>query len=102
MATKKGKLTEQERWLQFHDVVRDWVPHATAWFIDEERFQELRFKRRDDGTTLAIAKGYGPDGGPVVCFGAGYGLLGSLLAVDRAIQGGNWRVDKPWSPPTKG
>lgn len=95
--TSKGKRPV-DRWVQLADSVRAQVPHLGAWLDEEEEFAELRLKRRDDGTTLAIAKGYGPDGGPIVCFGSGYGVWGALMAIDATIQGGRWRVDKPWSP----
>lgn len=83
------------------EAVRLRLPHFASWYVDEESFGELRLKARDDGTTLAIAKGYGPDGGAVVCFGSGYGLIGALIAIDATIQGGRWRVDKPWQPDKK-
>ena len=77
------------------------APHLQAWLDSYDDFSELRIKARDDGTVLGIAKGYDSNGGPVVCFGVGYDGVAALLALDRAINGGNWRVDKPWSPKGK-
>lgn len=74
------------------------LPHLASFLADEEDFLELRFKLRDDSTTLAIAKGFDGSGGPVVCFAQGYGVIGALMAIDAAIQGNNWREDKPWRP----
>lgn len=86
--------------LAFVDGFHTAVPHLSSWMGDEDQFIELRIKLKDDGSCLAVAKGYGPDGGKLVCFGVGYGVLGACFAIDRTIQGGNWRVDKPW--PGKG
>lgn len=93
--TKSGQ--GPERWVRLVDDLRRHLPHGASWWADEESFSELRLKAKADGTILAIAKGYGSDGGPVVCFGSGYGLEGALMALDASIQGGNWRFDKPWS-----
>lgn len=84
---------------EFDSEVRGYAPNLYGWSSDPDNFAELRLKARPDGTILAIAKGFGPDGGPVVCFGVGYGIVGAVMAIDATIQGGKWRVDKPWSPP---
>lgn len=78
------------------------VPHFLSWSNDSDSFREIRLKFRPDGTTLAIAKGYAEDGSLVVCFGAGYGIAGALIAVDGTINSGNWREDRPYSPNGKG
>lgn len=97
MGTNRKQVGKQAVWAAFVDQIHAVIPHASSWWGEEDGFRELRLKRRDDGSTLAIAKGYGPDGGEVVCFGSGYGVVGALMAIDAAIQGGAWRVDKPWS-----
>lgn len=83
-------------WAEFEESIGERVPHLSAWLNDVDSFNELRLKARDDGTTLAIAKGYGEDGGPLVCFGVGYGVAATLMAIDATMQGGRWRVDVPW------
>lgn len=83
-------------WAQLEDQLRAAMPHLVSFWLEEEDFREVRFKLKVDGTVLAIAKGYDSDGGEVICFGSGYGVVGSMLALDRSLQGGNWRVDKPW------
>lgn len=98
MVKKNAGASLQTRWIVNCDAVAGLFPHVSGWFTDEDSFRELRFKARDDGTTLAIAKGYDSDGSPVVCFGSGYGLVGAFMAIDAAMQGGNWKVDKPWQP----
>lgn len=100
MPKKSSGNRALERWTEFSDELHRRVPHLSAWYGEEESFSELRIKAKADGTMLAIAKGFGPDGGPVVCFGSGYGLVACLMAIDATIQGGHWRVDKPW--PNKG
>lgn len=97
MAKKSASGRSAERWAELGDEIHQRLPHLYAWLVDEDDFAELRLKARPDGTTLAIAKGYGTDGGPVVCFGSGYGAVGALMAIDATIQGGRWREDKPWS-----
>lgn len=90
------KNTGVESYNSLHDAVHHSTPHLYAWFSDEEDFRELRIQHKPDGSCLAIAKGYGSDGGPIVCFGVGYGMLGAFIAVDRTIQAGNWREDPPY------
>lgn len=94
----KGKA---EEWAKLVDQIHAIVPHVSSWWQDEDSFRELRLKMRPDGTTLAIAKGWGPDGGEVVCFGAGYGVVGAIMSIDASIQGGKWKFDKPWHPNEK-
>lgn len=88
----------QLRWEELVTAFSRNAPHLAAWMRDEEEFAELRIKLRADSTCLAIAKGYGPDGGKVVCFGSGYGVEAAVMAVDATIQSGNWRIDKPYKP----
>jgi hypothetical protein len=92
----------KSRLLAIEESLSSVCPHLASWSADEESYRELRIQLRDDGTMLVIAKGFGTDGGPVVCFGVGYGLSGAMLAIDRTIQGGNWKFDKPWSPDGEG
>lgn len=96
MGTKSKKKSEVEKWVSFDGRVADGLPSLASWWSDEESFREVRVKLQMDGTVLAIAKGYSGDGGLVVCFGAGYGVTGALMGLDRSIQGGNWKEDKPW------
>lgn len=78
--------------------LRSLVPHLHAWLTSEEDVVGLHVKHQPDGTFLAIAKGYDEAGGPIVCFGGGYGFFGALLTLDAALQGNRWRVDRPWQP----
>lgn len=96
MGTRKKKDNNQTRWLRIAGFVGDELPNLASWLGEEEEFIELRIKARDDGSTLAIAKGYNGSGAPVVCFGVAYGPYLALMAIDSSIQGGNWREDKPW------
>jgi hypothetical protein len=56
----------------------------------------LNVKHRAPGDWLAIARRYGADGGPEVCFGTGYDLCGALLGLESAIAANRWREDTPW------
>lgn len=96
MPRKIRKKSRSARWGDFEDTLEQIVPHVFSSLSDDEVFRELLFKARDDGTTLAIYKFYGADGGDLVCFGSGYGVAASLMALDAAMQGGFWRVDKPY------
>lgn len=98
MSRKRRKVSKAEQWTTLSEQVGRVMPHLVAWWDDDDDFVEIRLKLRPDGTVLAIAKGYDSDGGPVVCFGTGYGVLGALMSVDGTIQGGRWREDKPWKP----
>jgi len=94
--TKSPKTSQAENWIKKEKDFRKLFPTVGAWLADEQDFSQLLLKVRPDGTTLAIAKGYGPDGGPIVCFGSGYGAIAALMAIEKTMQGGYWKVDKPW------
>lgn len=96
MPRKSRTNTKQEKWNRIVEFFRGELPHLGAWWDDYDAFSEIRLKARDDGTVLAIAKGYDSGGGPVVCFGVGYDALAALLAVNDTMNANNWRVDKPW------
>ncbi len=98
ISTKKGHA---QVWVDLDDLFKGLLPHLRAVLIDESDFVELRLKAKPDGTTLAILKKYDMSGGPVVCFGSGYGVFGSMLAINGTIAAGNWKVDKPWQPREK-
>ena len=101
MPNKSKRPGGEGRWLRLSDLIRETLPHLHAVLCSEDDFIELRLMAKADGTTLAILKRYGSDGGPMICFGSGYGAMASLLAIDATVQGGKWRVDKPWSPSVK-
>jgi hypothetical protein len=94
---KTVKKTEVERFVELHDYIKDALPHLYGFLTDEDDFVGLSIKRKADGTFLSLAKGFDSDGGPVVCFGTGYGAIGCLFGIDSTIQAGNWRKDKPWN-----
>lgn len=98
MPTKNNKDKRSFRWLDLHKEMSDRLPHLFSFLESTDEFAAIQFKARQDGTILAIAKGYDASGGPVVCFASGYDMVLCLLALDGAIQGDNWRVDKPWKP----
>lgn len=102
MPKNLGKGTKQAQWSRFHGKVKGEIPTVVGWFDDRDDFRELRLKARDDGTILAVAKGYDSNGGMVVSFGVGYDVVTSLMALDGVIQSGAWRVDKPWPANGKG
>lgn len=85
-----------ERWVRFVEVFEKEIPHVASWWGSETDFSEIRVKARADGTCLAVAKGYGSSGGPVVCFAVGYDVASCFLALDATINAGAWKVDKPW------
>ena len=95
-SSKKRHRDAGSRLIQVEKVIGEAVPSFANFLSDEEGFREVRFKMKDDGTFLVILKGYFSDGGLSVCFAVGYGFSGALLAVDSVIQGGPWKVDKPW------
>lgn len=101
MATNRKKGHQADRWLGIDNALKAGVPQVRSALADEDDFRELRLKLRDDRTTLAILKAYGSDGGPVVCFGSGYGVVGALMALNASIAVGAWKTDKPWKPSKK-
>lgn len=98
MPEKSSKNPAEERWIQLVDSCKQTIPSLASWWGKEEEFNRLQVMARDDGTMLAIAKSFGSDGGPMVAFGSGYGVVGALVALDRTIQGGHWKIDEPWEP----
>lgn len=88
--------------LSWHQAWQDSVEQLYRGLVSGDRVSDLRVKVRDDGGWIAIAKGYGDDGGPVVCFGSGYDALSALQGLEGAIRANKWRVDKPWAPNGKG
>lgn len=96
MPRKARKFSGVDRWVELDKKLSTEIPHLTAWWLAIESFVELRLKARDDGTVLAIAKGFSSDGGPVVCFGVGYDCVLALMSIDQSIAGDNWKFDKPW------
>jgi len=96
VSTKNKRKGLQARWESVEKGLHDSFPHLSAWWSDEEGFESLRVMARADGTTLVVAKGFNGEGGPIVCFGSGYGVVLALMAVDATINAGNWRADKPW------
>ena len=98
MATNRKKRSSGERFAKLGIELGDAVPHFYGYSEDPDQFIELRIKLRGDGSYLAILKGYGSDGTPLVCFGVGYGVAGALMAINATVAGGHWRVDKPYEP----
>lgn len=98
MSRKLVKESPAELWSSNNRKLRGMIPNCYSVFSDTENFISLHIKARDDGTVLAIAKQYGDDGRPIVAFGSGYDVMASLMGLDSSIQGGHWRVDKPWQP----
>lgn len=96
MSQSKSKAGLAERWAGRVSWFKLQFPHLWSWQENTDAFRGLNFVARDDGTVLGIAKGYGPDGGMVVAFGSGYDVVTAFEALDRTIQGGHWKVDKPW------
>lgn len=96
---KKEQSTE--RWTRIEKQFRIDFPHLSGFSLGSDDFSELRCKARDDGTVLALVKGFGPDGGKVIAFGVGYDVILALMALDSTVQGGHWRIDKPWEDPNK-
>jgi hypothetical protein len=106
--TKKRPLVElppgmrDEAVLAFHWALMDLAPQVYHWMNQQDDFGQLSFKRREDGSVLAIAKGYGPDGTPVVAFGAGYDIVSACKGLEGTFARNGWRPDKPWSPNSGG
>ena len=94
MPTKYTGKGPGERMLLLGEEVKAALPQLSALFNDEDQFRGLSIKARDDGSMLGIAKSYLSDGTPSVCFGVGYGLVATLMAVDATIAAGHWKVDK--------
>jgi hypothetical protein len=95
------KLTENmvvAEFTRIHDGFSTLFPHLAGVLGDETSFNGLRLNVRDDGTVLAILKRFDQSGGPIVCFGVGYGAVGALHGLDRTVASGSWKVDKPWEP----
>ena len=98
MPKKNTALSRGEQLSILDQELKKWLPNLSSWWDNETDFREVRVMSRDDGSMLAIAKGYDGEGGPVVAFGVGYGVAATLLALDTTIQGGRWKFDKYFQP----
>lgn len=98
MVTKKRFENNADRWLHVDEALRDALPQLMSVLGSEDQFISLHIKLKEDRTTLGVLKRYGPDGGPTVCFGSGYGVSGCFVALEGSVAAGSWRPDKPWSP----
>lgn len=96
MSTNSKRVSPGARFTIVGAQLEAHLPHLYSVLADEDSFTELRIKVRPDGSMLGVLKRYGEDGGPLVLFSNGYGVAGALLGLDLAVQGGAWKVDKPW------
>ena len=96
MSTNSKRLAPAQRYTALGAQLEKLIPSLWAVWNAEDEFIGMHVKARPDGSTLAVVKRYGADGGPVVLFGNGYGVAGAFMAADAAVQGDAWRVDKPW------
>ena len=90
------KLSGAARFSALGSLLGDLLPNLNEVFTNEDDFISVSVKSRPDGSSLAVVKRFGADGGPMVLFGSGYGFAGALMAADQAVQGGRWRPDKPF------
>jgi len=82
--------------LAVHNLLWEKMPHLYAVMAtNKEDFVSLTLKAREDGV-LAVVNRVSFDGAREVCFGTGYDAISALVAVDKTIQAGSWRPDKPW------
>jgi hypothetical protein len=95
---KKASKNGRARMIALSDGLMAAVPQVSALSGDPEDFISLLIKQKEDGTCLAVFKRYGPDGGPMVCFGSGYEIAGCLIGLEGAVAANKWRVDRPWEP----
>lgn len=98
MARKTSGDGRIRAWQELANALGEHTPQLNSVVGDADGFISLYVKLKDDGTIMGVLKRYGPDGGPLVCFGSGYGLSGCFIALDSSIAGNKWRVDKPWDP----
>jgi hypothetical protein len=64
---------------------------------NEEDFTSLLIKHRGPMDWIVVAKKTGDDGGPLVCFGTGFDLVGALLGLEGTLASDRWRVDAPYN-----
>lgn len=88
--------------LAFHWALQDLAPQVYSWLCSSDDFGSLQFKARDDGSILAIAKGYDSAGGPVVAFGVGHDFVSACKGLEGTFARNGWRPDKPWPPNSGG
>jgi len=67
--------------------------------VHREDAVEVRLKHRGGGDWLVIVKRVGSDGAPQVLFTQAYDFVSALVSVDRGLEVGQWREDRPYVPP---
>jgi len=94
---KNGPKNPQvQRWIGLVESLHVSIPHVVSFWDAYDEFVSIRISLSGDGSILGVVKRFASDGGLEVCFGAGSDVCGALIALDRSIQGGNWRSDVPY------
>ena len=96
-SNKTEKYSGRELWVELGLFIQTQLPQFSSVLADEETFISLHIKARDDGSFMGVLKQFGADGGPMVLFGAGYGIAGVLISLEGSVAAGSWRPDKPWA-----
>lgn len=98
--SKKQGMNRADRFKYGEKWLREIATQVTALGMNDSDFLEYRFKRREDGTVLAIAKRIGDDGAPQVCFAQGWDWPTALFMLEESMAANAWRAEKPWKPRT--
>jgi len=94
MTSNRKKKEPQQKWLDLEKQLETDLPHLAAFLSSNGEFRELRIVSRDDGTCLAMAKGWLEDGTPSIAFGTGYTPSLSLMGLDATLAAGHWKKDQ--------
>lgn len=96
MASRKGSASDTP-YHRLYRALGGTLPQLGAFLVRENPdMVSLTLKQRGVGDWLAVLKAFDADGGPIVCFGTGFDVVGCLLGLEGALAANRWRVDKPW------
>jgi hypothetical protein len=97
--TVTSKRTGKSPYVALEGAVFTKLPQIHALAVrNAEDFVGLNIKVRGAGDLIAVAKRFGPDGGPQVIFATGFDIIGLLLNLEGSLAANRWKEDRPWSP----
>jgi hypothetical protein len=86
--------------MQVLDVLTQALGNLTAVMGESARYEPVRVmvKRRGDGDWIAVLSVYDPDDeSGRVAFGVGFDWVGAVVALNAAVAGDNFKVEKPYN-----
>lgn len=96
---EKGQAASHTAFVDIHASWAANLSNVYGWATTaEDDAVSVTFKCRGPGDWIGVCKRVGDDGGPEVVFGTAFDFVSCVMAVNAAMQGNRWKVDRPWAP----